>query len=72
MRVIPAPGRQVRSPETKLLLPADGIDVPDDSILWNRILRDGDVVKAASAAAAASVKASKASETPVQTVGGDK
>lgn len=72
MRVIPAPGRQVRNPETKLLLPADGIDVPDDSILWNRILRDGDVVKGVPAAPSTAVRASKASEAPVQTVGGDK
>jgi hypothetical protein len=44
MRVKPAPGLSVRDPETKQLLPADGIDVPDDSILWNKILNDGDVV----------------------------
>jgi hypothetical protein len=41
--VIPAPGLTVRNPETKLLLPPEGIDVPDDSYLWNRILNDGDV-----------------------------
>lgn len=44
MRVKPAPGLSVRDPETKQLLPVDGIDVPDDSILWNKILNDGDVV----------------------------
>lgn len=44
MRIKPAPGLSVRDPETKQLLPADGIDVPDDSILWNKILNDGDVV----------------------------
>lgn len=72
MRVIPAPGRQVRSPETKLLLPADGIDVPDDSILWNRILRDGDVIKA-TPGATVSTKTAKASETlAAPTTGGDK
>lgn len=46
MRIKPAPGLQVRDPVTKLLLPEDGIDVPDDSILWNKILNDGDVVRA--------------------------
>jgi hypothetical protein len=45
MRVKPAPGLSVRDPETKQLLPADGIDVPDNSILWNKILNDGDVVR---------------------------
>ena len=44
MRIKPAPGLSVRDPLTKQLLPADGIDVPDDSILWNKILNDGDVV----------------------------
>ncbi|WP_429497027.1 DUF2635 domain-containing protein [Robbsia andropogonis] len=44
MRIKPAPGLQVRDPMTKKLLPKEGIDVPDDSILWNRILNDGDVV----------------------------
>jgi hypothetical protein len=44
MRIKPAPGLSVRDPETKQLLPVDGIDVPDDSILWNKILNDGDVV----------------------------
>lgn len=46
MRVKPAPGLKVRDPSTKLLLPDDGIDVPDDSILWTRMLNDGDVVMA--------------------------
>ena len=44
MRIKPAQGLSVRDPETKQLLPVDGIDVPDDSILWNKILNDGDVV----------------------------
>ncbi|VWD12209.1 hypothetical protein BLA18628_03282 [Burkholderia aenigmatica] len=45
MRVKPAPGLQVRDPHTKKLLPADGIEVPDDSPVWNRILNDRDVVR---------------------------
>lgn len=49
MRVKPAPGLSVRNPETKELLPPEGIDVPDDSILWTKILNDGDVVIASSA-----------------------
>jgi hypothetical protein len=44
MRVKPAPGLQVRNPADKQLLPPEGIDVPDDSILWTKILNDGDVV----------------------------
>lgn len=44
MRIKPAPGLKVRDPITKQLLPDDGIDVPDDSILWTKILNDGDVV----------------------------
>lgn len=44
MRVKPAPGLKVRNPADKQLLPPEGIDVPDDSILWTKILNDGDVV----------------------------
>jgi hypothetical protein len=44
MRVKPAPGLKVRDPETKKLLPPEGIDVPDDSILWTKLLNHGDVV----------------------------
>ena len=52
MRVKPAPGLSVRDPITKQLLPAEGIDVPDDSILWNKIINDGDVVVVTSLKAA--------------------
>ena len=45
MWVKPAPGLKVRSPETKQLLPDAGIEVPDDSILWNKLLSVGDVVR---------------------------
>lgn len=44
MRVKPAPGLTVRDPDTKKLLPPEGIDVPDDSILWTKMLNQGDVV----------------------------
>jgi hypothetical protein len=44
MRVKPAPGLKVRDPDTKKLLPPEGIDVPDDSILWTKLLNHGDVV----------------------------
>lgn len=44
MRVKPAPGLSVRDPATKKLLPSEGIDVPDNSILWAKMLNDGDVV----------------------------
>jgi hypothetical protein len=53
MRIKPAPGLSVRDPMTKQLLPADGIDVPDDSILWNKILNDGDVVLVSTKASSA-------------------
>jgi len=59
MRIKPAPGLSVRNPETKQLLPADGIDVPDDSILWNKILNDGDVVRAQDVKPAAAVATAK-------------
>lgn len=45
MRIKPAPGLKVRDPVTKQLLPDEGIEVPDESILWNKILNDGDVVQ---------------------------
>lgn len=73
MRVKPAPGRVVRNPETKQLLPADGIDVPDDSILWNRILRDGDVVKVeASVSGSTQTTVAEKSFVPTAATGGDK
>jgi hypothetical protein len=63
MRVKPAPGLQVRNPADKQLLPPEGIDVPDDSILWTKILNDGDVVrvdaKAAQALAVAAAPVAK-------------
>lgn len=46
MRVKPAPGLTVRDPATKNLLPPEGIEVPDDSILWTKLLNHGDVVLA--------------------------
>ncbi|MEX3635955.1 DUF2635 domain-containing protein [Paraburkholderia sp. BR14320] len=45
MRVKPAPGLCVRDPLTKQLLPPEGIDVPDDSIFWTKMLNDRDVVQ---------------------------
>ncbi|MFX1674053.1 DUF2635 domain-containing protein [Paraburkholderia sp. A2WS-5] len=59
MRVKPAPGLSVRDPETKQLLPEEGIDVPDDSILWNKILNDGDVVRVGVVKAATATIAAK-------------
>ncbi len=55
MRVKPAPGLKVRDPHTKKLLPDDGIDVPDDSPVWNRILNDGDVERVEQPATAAPI-----------------
>lgn len=43
MRVKPAPGLSVRDPLTKRLLTEEGIEVPDGSILWTKMLNDGDV-----------------------------
>ena len=62
MRIKPAPGLSVRDPITKQLLPAEGIDVPDDSILWNKILGDGDVVRVDDAKSIATTGAPAASE----------
>jgi hypothetical protein len=59
MRVKPAPGLQVRNPADKQLLPPEGIDVPDDSILWTKILNDGDVVRVATAPVVAAAPAAK-------------
>lgn len=46
MHVIPAPGRLVRDPITKLPMPPEGADVDPDDLHWARRLRDGDVVPA--------------------------
>lgn len=45
MYVKPAPGRLVRDPTTKIPIPANGKEVPENSF-WVRRLRDGDVEKA--------------------------
>lgn len=47
MMVYPAPGRRVRDPHTKALLPETGRDVPDHDFYWLRRLRDGDVTQEA-------------------------
>lgn len=44
MRIRPADGMIVRHPETKQPIPADGIDVDETSLFWNRRIRQGDVV----------------------------
>ena len=46
MLIKPAQGLVIRNPETKKLLPADGIEVPDNSVLWNKLINQGDVVLA--------------------------
>lgn len=46
MRVKPAdPTAVIRDPHTKRQLPAEGGDVPDGDVFWNRRLRDGSVVR---------------------------
>lgn len=50
MLVKPAPGISLRDPETKLPVPETGLEVPDHSPLWNRMLADGDVVRVPAAA----------------------
>ena len=45
MFVKAAPGLVIRDPDLKDLLPPEGRDVPD-SLYWNRLLRDTDVVLA--------------------------
>lgn len=44
MMVKPAPGRAVRDPVLRDLLPETGREVPRD-VYWLRRLRDGDVVE---------------------------
>lgn len=42
MYVIPKKGLVVRDPRTRVPLPPEGAEVPDD-VFWHRRLRDGDV-----------------------------
>ena len=44
MKVKPAPGRTVRDPHSKMVLPPEGRDVPDHDPFWQRRIRDGDVI----------------------------
>ena len=43
MKVYPSPGLQTRDPVTKLLVPQEGIEVPDGDLFYAHRLRDGDV-----------------------------
>ena len=45
MLVKPAPGLALRDPATMLRVPDEGLEVPDQSPLWNRLLATGDVVR---------------------------
>ena len=63
MLVKAAPGLVLRDPETRTRIPDEGLQVDDNSPLWNRMLADGDVVKveaAASPPAAATPQAAPA------------
>ena len=51
MLVKPASGLKLRDPATKLFLGPEGLEVPDDDPLWNRMLADKDVVKVKAPAA---------------------
>jgi hypothetical protein len=44
MFVKPAPGRTVRDPHSKALLPDEGREVNDGDLFWVRRVRDGDVI----------------------------
>lgn len=46
MRIVPAPDRLVRDPETRLPLSGDGLTVDPTNLYWARLLADGDVVEA--------------------------
>ena len=48
MYVKAAPGLVIRDPDLKDLLPIEGREVPE-SLYWNRLLRDGDVILTAAA-----------------------
>ncbi|GJH14969.1 DUF2635 domain-containing protein [Caballeronia novacaledonica] len=62
MIVKPAPGLVVRHPVTKQLLPPEGIEVPDGDIFWTRVLNDGDVVLADTAALPAPIQSGSDAE----------
>jgi hypothetical protein len=46
MRVVPAPDRLVRDPQTGRQVDADGITIEPTDLYWARLLADGDVVEA--------------------------
>ena len=50
----------VRDHVTKTLIPADGLEVPDHDLYWNRLLRDGDGVRATPPAPEASERSADA------------
>lgn len=45
IKVRAAEGRRVRHPETRQVIPAEGLHVNDHEQYWFRRLRDGDVIE---------------------------
>jgi hypothetical protein len=48
MLIKPAPGKSVRDPVTRLVIPEDGLEIvgAEHDLYWVRRLADGDVVEA--------------------------
>jgi hypothetical protein len=52
MFVIPKPGLNFRDPHSLVRVPPEGMEVPDGSLEWARILADGDATLGEAPAAA--------------------
>jgi hypothetical protein len=50
MLIKPAPGKLIRDPASRLLVPETGLEVAEHDTYWLRRLADGDVVEAKPAA----------------------
>lgn len=45
MLIKPAPGKTIRNPASRLLVPETGLEVAEHDTFWIRRLADGDVVE---------------------------
>lgn len=44
--VIPAEGLKIRDPQTKKIIPENGVKIPELTDYWVRRINDGDVIQA--------------------------
>lgn len=62
MLIKPAPGKAIRNPASRLLIPETGLEVTEHDTYWARRLADGDVVEVKPTVSSTKATAPKAKE----------